>query len=73
MSLLIKNFGHDTQCEDVEALKAALKEKYQGKSVSVIETLSSGIKRAHFVTVNNDGKVEASYQDKAFDFNQLDS
>lgn len=72
MSIEIKDFGNDTQCADVEALKAALKEKYKGKSVSVVETLSSGIKRPHFVNVKNDGKVTDTYQDMAFDFNQLE-
>ncbi len=67
MSVLIKNFGNDTECFNLEEFKKALIEKYLGKEISIVYPLESGINTTVFVKVQDDYTLIDSYDDKVIE------
>lgn len=61
MAILIKSFGDQTICSNLNELKQVLLAKYKNMSVSIVYTLPSGIKNTSFVDVLPDGSLKGSY------------
>jgi hypothetical protein len=71
MSVIIKNFGNDTECFNVSELKNALRNKYQNMSVSIVDKKSSGIKNLNLVEVKDDGLLICTHSKKIIDLSSF--
>lgn len=62
MPLLVKCSTQNTIVNSAEELFTVLK-GFSGNHLSVIETLPSGIKKSHFLSIDEKGKPYYTYQD----------
>lgn len=62
----IRDFGNDRECPSIAVLQETLQREYAGKSVSVLYRAgATGMRRVHYVDVQTDGTVIASYGEQA--------
>jgi len=66
MNILIKDFGNDLCCSNVDDLKEVLKEHYRGKSVSI-----SNSSNLIFIDVLNDGSIQDTYTRESISFDSF--
>jgi len=71
MTVLIRDFGNDTECENVLELETVLFKRYKNDSVSLIRTLPSGIKKVSYVDVSDDCVITDSYTHELFNLLSL--
>lgn len=62
MSVTIKDFGHNMECENLLELKKNLCELYTNQSISIVAK-----KVVHYVNVLNDGSLIGTYTDLPVD------
>lgn len=61
----VKNFGDDSECRDLDELKLVLRERYLGKSISIVfPTQPNGILKTIFADVSSNEDISASYGKK---------
>ena len=62
----IRAFGNDRECDTVDALQETLGREYAGQSVSILyRAAATGMRRVHYVDVQDDGTVIESYGEHA--------
>lgn len=62
----VRSFGNDALCGSIEELRALLRERYTGMSVSIVfSSAKSGIKKTLFVDVDSKGHLCESYGQRA--------
>jgi hypothetical protein len=61
MSVLVKDFGNNTECDDIFELEKVLVEKYINKSITIVSKNASGTLKLNYVDVNADGTLIGSY------------
>lgn len=71
MTVIIRNFGNDTECNDVSEFKDALISHYQNMSVSIIYKKQSGIKAIKLVDVQKDGGLIGTHCKKTIALNSF--
>lgn len=71
MAVFIRNFGNDTECNNVSDLEAALISKYQNMSVSIVYKKPSGIKAIQLVDVQKNGSLIGTHCKKAIALNSF--
>jgi len=62
MPVQVKCFGNNKTVENVDSLLALLKSDYKSDHISIIETLPSGIKRPHYISVDAQGCPSYTYK-----------
>jgi hypothetical protein len=71
MSVEIKSFRTNIPVSSLSELKSALKD-FKNEHISLIETNSLNLKKAHFVSVDPDGKAKCTYKVTPLDLASLD-
>ncbi|GGB65982.1 hypothetical protein GCM10011607_28350 [Shewanella inventionis] len=62
MDYMIKSFNNRINCTSPDEVIDTLASQFRGQHVTVIKTLCSGIRQAHFVTVLSSGVLLDSYK-----------
>lgn len=62
MAYMIKSFNNKITCTSPDEVKVTLSSHFRGQHVTVVRTLCSGIKQAHFVTVLSTGILLDTYK-----------
>tara|TARA_Y100000782_G_scaffold115267_1_gene156489 strand:+ start:692 stop:913 length:222 start_codon:yes stop_codon:yes gene_type:complete len=57
MSVTVKNFGDDSECNNAAELKMILRSKYLNTSVSIVYRLPSGVDKIVLADVQSDGSL----------------
>lgn len=57
----VRNFGNDREYDDVDALMSGLHQEYAGMSIAVHVRTNTGMLRALFVDVGQEGSLYESY------------
>jgi hypothetical protein len=68
MSFVIKQFGNNTTCVDVNALNIAAKDKYANSSVCITQKQPSGIDKLIYADISSIGVMTDSYTEMPLDF-----
>lgn len=71
MSVVIRNFGNDTECYGVSDFKEALINKYQNMSVSIVYKKKSGLTSFSLVDVQKDGSLIGTHSKKTIELSSF--
>lgn len=71
MAVLIRDFGNDTECNNISELKEALISKYQYMSVSIVYKKQTGIKTINLVDVQKNGTLIGTHCKKVIALNSF--
>ena len=71
MAVLIRDFGNDTECNNISELKEALISKYQNMSVSIVYKKQTGIKTINLVDVQKNGTLIGTHCKKVIALNSF--
>ena len=63
MSILVKSFGYNADCKDIDELKEVLMEQYTNTSIAIVAN-----KQTYYVDVMSDGSLLNSYGSNAVSF-----
>ena len=70
---MIRNFGNNTLCANVDELKEKLQSDYLGLDVSIhSKTPVYKMINTFFVSIDKNGVINNSHNNNVFDFSQLD-
>lgn len=71
MSVRIKVFNIDIECESAGELEQQIKSKFLLQSVAIVTTSVSGVNTPHFVDVAANGQLSGSYSNKQIQYSDF--